>query len=356
MKKFPIPYDLKQRCLQAKQDGMTTHRIYTEIFHKEHPSMNFETFSRKIRMWKNKECADSLTLEKGTYGGFTAYDATVQVNGQGEVVQAWIKQEADDFDYDGFLESIKDIKPVFVEPSQESGETMLEIPLFDMHFGVATLKDYKQTLADLIAIICDKHYDEINVLFGQDMLHNNDFRGHTAKGTPIEKVDMKTAWVDAWQFWVNVLKCCVEHAPKVNVIYSKGNHDECTSWGLLKALEVAFPDINFDDSFNQRKVISWKKCFIGVTHGNETKKSLSDFRGQFTISFPNEFAKAKVREIHTGHLHTESGGDNYGVQIRRLSSAVPTDEWSDNEGFVGAIKRFMVFEWRPAALKAIYYI
>lgn len=356
MKHSPIPYDLKLRCIQARQNGMNIHKIYTDIFSKEHSTMSFETFSRKLRMWKKKECADSLTLDKGTYGGFTAYDATVQVNSQGEVVQAWIKQEADDFDYEGFLETIKDIKPIMVNPSSACGETMLEIPLFDMHFGVATLKDYKQTLQELLNIISDKGYDEINVLFGQDMLHNNDFRGHTAKGTQIERVDLREAWVNAWQFWTCVLKACAEHAGRVNVIYSKGNHDECTSWTLMKALEVAFPTINFDDSFKERKVISWKKCFIGVTHGDERKKSFSDLRGQFTIQFPNEFAKAKIREIHTGHLHTESGSDSYGVQVRRLASGVPTDEWSDSEGYIGAIKRFMVFEWKPSALRAIYYI
>lgn len=29
-------------------------------------------------------------------------------------------------------------------------------------------------------------------------------------------------------------------------------------------------------------------------------------------------------------------------------------QWSDGEGFVGAIKRFMVFEWMPGHLKAVY--
>ena len=69
-----------------------------------------------------------------------------------------------------------------------------------------------------------------------------------------------------------------------------------------------------------------------------------------------EFASATVREVHAGHLHHEGEGDLYGVMVRRLSSGVPTDEWSDNEGYIGAHKRFQVFEYAPGKLRAIYYV
>ena len=42
--------------------------------------------------------------------------------------------------------------------------------------------------------------------------------------------------------------------------------------------------------------------------------------------------------------------------VRRLASGNKTDNWSDKEDFIGAHKRFMLFEWAPDKLKAIYYV
>ena len=122
---------------------------------------------------------------------------------------------------------------------------------------------------------------------------------------------------------------------------------------MLKAM---FPQAEFNDTFDQRKCISWRNCFIGITHGHMKKSSMTDLRGQFTIQFPMQFAEATVREIHTGHLHHEEEKDIYGVMVRRLARNGTDDEWSDNEGFVGANKRFMIFRWKPGRLAGIDFI
>lgn len=353
-----IPYDLKVRCVKESYTGKTAREIYNGIFAPEHgDSMSFSTFARKLRYWRNKQMADGVTLECGTYGGFTAHGATVQVNGNGEITQAWIKQKAEDVNWDDIKDFIREnVQPLKIDACEISGDTMLEIPLFDMHFGIASLEDYTQQTREIKRIIEAKAYDEINIIFGQDMLHTNDMRGHTAKGTSIEAADFRNAWEDAWNFWHNVIPACLEHSQKVNVIYSKGNHDECSSWCLFKALQVAFPQAHFDDTFRDRKCIHWRRCFIGVTHGEGAKREPRDLRGQFTIRFPTEFADSDVREIHAGHLHCESESDLYGVMIRRTSTAKPDDAWGNSEGYIGAHKRFMMFEWLPSRLKAVYYV
>ena len=57
---------------------------------------------------------------------------------------------------------------------------------------------------------------------------------------------------------------------------------------------------------------------------------------------------------------TISEGDFFkideGIVVRRLPTAVPTDEWSSNNGYIGAHKRFQVFEWAEDRLWATYYI
>ena len=230
---------------------------------------------------------------------------------------------------------------------------MLEIPLYDMHLP---LSDHRASIEELLGIIERQKWQEINIVIGQDMFHNDDMRGRTSSGRKIEKVNIPLAWEMAKEIWYNVIETSLRQSEHVNLIYSIGNHDESLSWAFVQMLKDHYPQVTVDDRMKQRKCIFWNKCFIGLTHGHQAKSKINDLRGQFTIEFPEEFSKSTVREIHAGHLHHEAEGDLYGVMIRRLSRNGNTDQWSEDEGFIGAHKRFMVFEWMPGCLKAVYYI
>lgn len=350
-----ISLDVKKKCVELKRAGKTSRQIYTEYFAQHHTGMGYETFRAKLKHWQKQIFADSETLDSGTYEGFIAHGATVQVNGKGEIVQSWIKQHADDQQIFRLAEYIREntLPRILPRPEGKAEEQMLEIPLFDQHFP---LSDHRQSLYELLEIVESKVWEEINIIIGQDMFHNDDLRGRTSSGRSIEKVDMVKAWEMARDFWATVIESAETHSKNVKITYSKGNHDESMSWAFVQMLKAMYPDIAVDDTLDQRKLIYWKGCFIGVTHGAYKRSGKNDLRGQFTIQFPVAFASADVREIHTGHLHHEEEGDVYGVMCRRLSRNGELDEWSDDEGFVGANKRFMVFRWKPGRLAGIEYI
>lgn len=146
-----IPYELKRRCVELSKTDTARH-IYDTAFLPEHDGMGFETFRHKLRQWKKHTMADDDTLNAGTYAGFTTHDATVQVDGKGVIRQAWIKQSSGDVDWQEVIFAIKEaIQPIEVVPCTEDPEkAMLEIPLFDMHFGIAKLSDYIQTYGKII--------------------------------------------------------------------------------------------------------------------------------------------------------------------------------------------------------------
>ena len=346
-------YLLKAKCVNAV-GTMTTREIYEKILLPEYTGgMTYESFKRQLRAWKRKAYADEGILSSGTFPQFAPHGATVQVNASVEITQVWVKEHAE-VDWYAIRDIVTEgIRPSEIKPSNVLGETMLEIPLFDMHFGIADFNYYADTLSDILGIISAKNYDEINILVGQDVLHNNDFRGHTAKGTPIEKINFQKAWADAWKFFRILIDMALEYSPKVKLHYSKGNHDECSAWCLFKALEAQYPQCESDDSLVPRKCIFWRGCFIGFGHCEYARNDSRLFQN-FVLDFPREFADAKVREIHSGHLHRESIDD--GMMVRRLPSGVPTDEWSSNNGYTGAHKRFMLFEWAENRLKATYYV
>lgn len=351
-----ISYEVKKKCVELKRTGLNSREIYDSYFSIVHQGMSYTTFKSKLKLWNKKALADDFTLQSGTYDGFTAHNATVQVNGEGEIVQAWIKQHADDGQFHRLLAFIKkNTRPAFI-CDRKGGETvpeMLEIPLFDQHFPQNT---HKEVFSGIEEIVRTRRWEEINIIIGQDLLHNDDMRGRTSSGRPIENVDMVEAWAMARDFYGNLIGLCLGYTNRLKITYSKGNHDESMSWAFVQMLKAWFPQAEFDDSLRQRKCIYWRECFIGLTHGAYKKSSLPDLRGQFTIQFPTEFANAKVREIHAGHLHREEERDIYGVMCRRLARSGIEDEWTDDEGLIGANKRFMVFRWKPGRLAGIDYV
>lgn len=352
-----IPYDIKRKCVELAMQGVSYEQIYKEYM-RPYSTMTLQSFVRMIHKWKSKMAADEKTIEAANLAyKFTPHASTVQVNAKGEVIQAWIKQHTENR-IEELLEALRDNTQVAqVYPTKhEQAEGMLEIPLFDMHFGIADLEYYKNTLAEILAIIEGKAWEKIIIPVGQDLFHNDSIaNGVTTKGTLIEKVGLKKAVYDAKTFYFNLIDAAIRNANEVKVIYSPGNHDKTVGWLFVQILLERYGKEIVDDSMADRKAVWWNGCFIGITHGDKKTDTAQGLRGKFTIEFPALFAAAKVREIHTGHLHNESCKDEYGVQVRRMSTGNKDDEWTITEGYKSQ-KRFMLFEWMPYKLKAIYYV
>lgn len=351
---------IKRTCCEMNEQGKNSREIYDDYFsHLFENPMTYNSFRRELQRWKKLTFPDDTTLVCGTYEGFTAHNATVQVSKDGEIIQAWIKQKANEVDPEEFLQALKQIvKPYEYEPNRLDNATrMLEIPLFDMHWGVAYMDYYQPVLDEILDLIHLRHWDRIVIPFGQDFFHNDSIvKGETTKGTPIQKVDMIRAVKEGQQFIYAIVDHALKCANDVQIIYSAGNHDTSTSWMFSQVLLERYgPDI-VDDSLEYRKVIAYGKNSIMVTHGDSKQATAKNLAHIFPISFPEEFANSDIREIHSGHLHHEAEADIYGVMVRRLSSGGKTDEWSDKQDFVGAHKRFMIFEWNENKLKSIHYI
>lgn len=355
-----IPLIVKKTCCQMKTDGKPVREIYDEYYTKQTKSgATFTSFKRLLNKWSTINFPDETTLECGTYEGFTAHDATVQVSANGEIIQAWIKQKASDFNPEDFLSAIREtVEPYNYKPKKlEKASRMLEIPLFDMHWGVNFMDHYKPVLDEILEIIDSRNWDEIVIPFGQDFFHNDSIvNGQTTKGTAIEKVDMIRAVKEGRQFMTSIINAALAKSNNVRVTYSPGNHDLSISWMFVQVLLEIYGSSVVDDSLEYRKVITYGNNAIMVTHGDSRKATPHTLAHVFPIMFPNEFGKATVREVHAGHLHHESEADIYGVMVRRLSTGSKIDDWSNKEDHVGAHRRFMIFEWDTEKLKSIHYI
>ena len=355
-----IPIQVKKECCRLRSEGKTCKEIYNDYFVNvvNDPAI-YDSFRRMLHRWMTISFPDETTLQCGTYDGFIAHDATVQVSKTGEIVQAWIKQKATDLNPDEFIAAIRgNVEPFVYVPRQIAiADRMLEIPLFDMHWGVAFMDYYEPVLNELLDLITSKSWDKIVIPFGQDFFHNDSIiNGQTTKGTNIEKVDMMRAVREGKTFMYALIDTALQCSNSVEVLYSAGNHDRSISWMFMQVLLERYGADVVDDSLEYRKVVTYGKNSIMLTHGDSKQATAKNLAHIFPISFAEEFANADVREVHAGHLHHEAEADIFGVMVRRLSSGGKTDSWSDKQDFVGSHRRFMVFEWDRQKLRSIHYI
>lgn len=354
-----IPITVKRECCRMKQEGFSNKEIYTYYRSQVEATTTPSTFRTMLNRWTKRDYPDDMTLRAGTYEGFTAHNATVQVSKSGEIVQAWIKQRVNEFDPQDFIEALRgEVEHYTYSPDHDaSANRMLEIPLFDMHWGVAFMDHYCEILNDILELIWSRHWDRIVIPIGQDFFHNDSVVVPvTTKGTVVEKVDMTRAVKEGRQFMTAIIDNALEHANSVKVFYSAGNHDRSISWMFMQVLLERYGANVVDDSMEYRKVFTYGKNSVMVTHGDSKQATAKNLAHIFPITFPEEFAQAKIREVHSGHLHHESEADIYGVMVRRLSSGAAVDDWSNREDYVGTHRRFMVFEWDLDSLRSIHYI
>lgn len=354
-----IPIRVKRECCRMKRDGVSNPEIYEYFSHQVGKPCAASSFRGMLNRWMKKDFPDDTTLMCGTYEGFAAHDATVQVSKTGEIVQAWIKQKADEFDPEEFLSALRgSIEPYEYQSRIDStADRMLEIPLFDMHWGISFMEHYEPVLNDILDLIHSRRWDKIVIPFGQDFFHNDSIvNGQTTKGTLIDKVDMTRAVKEGQQFIYTIIDTALSNANDVRVFYSAGNHDRSISWMFMQVLLERYGNGIVDDSMEYRKVFTYGKNSVMVTHGDSKQATAKNLAHIFPISYPEEFAQATTREVHSGHLHHESEADIFGVMVRRLSSGAAVDDWSNRQDFVGTHRRFMVFEWDLASLRSIHYI
>lgn len=355
-----IPVKVKRECCRMKREGFCNREIYENYFKPQTNSpCDIDAFRGMLSRWMKRSFPDDLTLDCGTYEGFTAHNATVQVSKTGEIVQAWIKQKASDFDPEDFLRAIREsVEPYEYKMTYDANANrMLEIPLFDMHWGISFLDRYESVLCDILEIIHSRHWDHIVIPVGQDFFHNDSIvNPTTTKGTVVDKVDMTRAVKEGRQFIMAIIDTALENANSVRVFYSAGNHDRSISWMFMQVLLERYGKEIVDDSMEYRKVFTYGKNSVMVTHGDSKQATAKNLAHIFPISYPEEFAQATTREVHSGHLHHESEADIFGVMVRRLSSGAAVDDWSNRQDFVGTHRRFMVFEWDLNSLRSIHYI
>lgn len=280
-------------------------------------------------------------------------------------VKAEFKRRTDIINYQELKEKfIKDVEeyipnhPV-VELKEETSNNLLEICVFDLHFGklgwspeVGEDYDHKIARTRFIHVINDiidkaSHLDYERILFvvGNDMFHVDNPENTTSKGT---KQDTDVRWQKMFSEGCKLLVEAIDMMSKicpVDVLWVQGNHDFQTGYYASVYLEAWYRNsvlVSINAEPVARKYYLFGNSMIGFTHGDKEKKRLN---GIMQIEQPKFWGITKFREWHIAHRHSEHVVEENGLIIRSISSVCGTDSWHFSSGYVGAVKKAQAFVW-----------
>ena len=254
-------------------------------------------------------------------------------------------------DIDHLINRIATIKPIAINtvPFSDERSGLLEVFLSDQHFGLDN--DYSGTLRTVIDEM--RTVDTVVMVIGSDGIHVDNVSNTTVKGTQLEPIDLNQAWSEMYHFYFQCNMAAVTLGIDLHVKYIPGNHDSTIAWTVLKALQQALPNANYDISQEHFKAFRYHDVALGWTHGDTGKKT--DFDRLFHRRFPDVFGTALCKEVHYGHIHTETVIDRYGTIVRSLPTGTVASDWTVQSGY-DSVRTFQLFKYSTDRLTAIHYV
>ena len=302
-------------------------------------------------------------------------------------VKVWLKSRKSVMDMEqirqDFIDELKKISPKVepkkYEPAIDKAPNMLQINIFDLHFGKLAWdeesgenydikiaeKIFNDAIDSFIRDVKGMNIEKILFPIGNDLM-NSDYShpfNRTTAGTP---QDSDSRWSDMFR---NCRKMLVENINKlaevspVDIIMVGGNHDTERVYFMGDSLEGWFsnnPNVNINNSPAQRKYYKYHNTLIGFTHGNNEK--ISDLPLILAQECPVDWGLTKYREFHLGHLHHVRSAsynpafEQQGVMIRHMPSLSATDAWHSSRGYVANKRSAEAYLWsQDKGLKSILY-
>jgi len=245
---------------------------------------------------------------------------------------------------------------------------MLEIAAYDLHLGKIgiqgdsySLEIAQRRMLSAIDDLLEKSkgwvIDHIVFVVGNDFLNVDKTHPFpsTTKGTPQTISDSGVSiYRAARKLLIQAINYLSQRA-FVHVVVIPGNHDRESMFHLGDALDLYYDScmtVTVDNGSSMMKSYKHGNSLLIFDHGDKVKPQ--HLPGVIMARFRNVLSEVKYIEVHRGHIHrTKTQRSVIGLEeqefngliVRNLSSMCATDQWHDDNGFVGSIKRAHAFIW-----------
>lgn len=261
--------------------------------------------------------------------------------------------------------------PVPIKRQVVKGGRLLEVALFDVHFGKLgwseesgadyDLKIARKIFFEAIEELVEKAQrqgpiSKILLPCGNDYLTIDSDLNETSAGTR-QDVDSRFSKIyrEGRKMLVEAIEYLRQIAP-VDAVIVAGNHDNQSMFHIGDALECWFHEYEDVKIFNQpisRKYYQFGKNMICFCHGNLEKQAM--LPALAAIECPEMWANTTNREWQLGHTHHLQLKEHMGVNIRVLSSLSGPDRYHHDNGYIGSKRMAQAFLFNEVTgLEAIF--
>ena len=342
----PILKAIQHRKHQFNKDGsQTSERLI--------PESALQTPETLMRAFDYNPDQFELVSSTANYWDSNAGEGNVITLYQAKVT---VKPRKQAVDVNELAERIQELaEPFWTEcEAADISDRHLLIPLFDLHMGMNTAEDYEESLNETLRTL-EFNYKSVLIVMGGDYFHADNFNSTTTRGTQLETVDIPEAWEQGGKYIEPIIQKALETSPDVRFTYLKGNHAETIDWTFSKYIEAKYPQMASDTRVKERKCYMVGDNAILIHHGDKQSKTKS-LTELFATEFPDEWSKAKHREVLTGHRHFEQVVNHGGLVHRQVPTRAKTDNWHENNGYTTSNKVFHLYEYADDGIKTIFYV
>jgi hypothetical protein len=250
--------------------------------------------------------------------------------------------------------------PIKIGKPNKHAKYLYEINIADLHLGKFSC-DYEtgellnseiaeRRFFEIIKKECDnisqygEYIEKILFVWTNDFFNSDGISQSTTGGTP-QDTDMK--WQKLYLTGVNMLIKAIDKlstlAP-VKTFYIASNHSRQTDYYAICTLNAWFrnyPNVKIDITPHTRHYERYGVNLIGFAHSYYEKKQNLPYL--MSIECKEDWGKTSYREYHLAHYHSEKVEEKGGIIFRWLPSVTGTDTWSNDCGFIGAVRRSYSF-------------
>ncbi len=328
--------------------------------------INIRTLERGVKALRDKGNAHLVAKlsELGLPSGFGSDRISVNLDGEGNPKQVWVKGKKEKGSSDVLFEKtievwaekIKPAKPKKAKKAKASkkadADNLMNVyTLSDFHLGMLAwheeggddwdLKKAKKILIEAFREMISRSPSASSCVINQlgDLLHSDGFlpvtplSGHVLdQDTRFDKL-VETA-ID---LLIEVVEMCLEHHENVHLICAEGNHDITSSKWLRHAFNRMYskePRVTVDTTPKPFYVFEHGTTLLGFHHGHKVRnaaKLVSVFSSD--PKFRPAWGRCTNTYLHTGHLHSEKREDTAGALVIQHPTLAARDAYASSNGY-----------------------
>jgi len=235
-------------------------------------------------------------------------------------------------------------------------QTCAVINIYDIHLDKRDIRsDNKNQLekiseeiingfSDLLSSINTNNPSTYIMPVGNDIFCTNGFDKSTKKGTPQDPIVPHEI---VFREGLSLIRAMIDELSKYGDVYIPiiyGNHDADAVWYLGVALEVLYENndhVIINNDKLSRKYHKFGDNLFGFGHGDLEKRNIDKLPLIMATTEPKLWADTKYRIFYLGDIHHKQEfkffrtKDNPGCTVQFLRSISVTDQWHDDNMFVG---------------------